>query len=296
VDKNEARRGQHRITDSAATETNADEARRGVGSSSGAIAGAVAAVLVMVIGIWGLTALGRSSNKPATPVAAAAATQAQPTQPEQPQQPTAAPTTAPAAPGDCVWTPANESSGASIIKTGTPPTSGNPHSGKAIMQIKSNLGEIDITMDLAKTPCTAASFTYLGTQKYFDNSQCHRLVTSGIFVLQCGDPSGTGAGGPSYVFADENLGQAGADGSVVYPRGSVAMANAGPGTNGSQFFINFADTQLAPSYTPFGTVTKGLDIVDKIAKGGDDGAYASSAGGGHPKVKFVISSIRVVQA
>ena len=160
-----------------------------------------------------------------------------------------------------------------------------PTSGTATMRITTNLGPIVIEMDRARTPCTVASFQHLATRKFFDQSRCHRLVTEGIFVLQCGDPSGTGRGGPDYHFTDENL--AGAR----YTRGVVAMANAGPGTNGSQFFIIFRDSPLDPNYTPFGTVTAGLDVVDRVAAGGHDNS--SEGGGGVPRIPISIQTLTV---
>jgi peptidyl-prolyl cis-trans isomerase B (cyclophilin B) len=187
----------------------------------------------------------------------------------------------------CVWTPA---AGANVKDVGTPPAQ-PPTSGTGTMRITTNLGVIAVRIDVAKTPCTAASFGYLGTKHFFDNSSCHRLVTSGIYVLQCGDPSGTGSGGPGYTFADENLSGT----SGVYPRGIVAMANAGPGTNGSQFFLVFKDSPLPPSYTPFGTVVAGLSVVDQVAAGGDDGAFGQGGGGGHPKTKITLLSLTVSQ-
>src|SRR5947209_6377383 len=111
-----------------------------------------------------------------------------------------------------------------------------------------------IFLDTAAAPCTVNNFRSLIARHFYDNTPCHRLTTQGIYVLQCGDPSGKGTGGPGYTFADENLKGA------KYPRGTVAMANSGPGTNGSQFFLVYKDTQLDPNYTPFGTITKGLDI------------------------------------
>jgi peptidyl-prolyl cis-trans isomerase B (cyclophilin B) len=164
------------------------------------------------------------------------------------------------------------------------------------MTVTTTLGVVEVRMDAAKTPCTIASFAFLAGQHFFDNSTCHRLVNQEAFgVLQCGDPTGTGQGGPAYEYANENL--AGVPvhngGHPYYPRGTVAMANAGPDTNGSQFFVVFRDTDLPPDYTPFGQVTRGMDIVDQVALGGDDGAYASQAGGGHPKVKVTIQSLTV---
>jgi peptidyl-prolyl cis-trans isomerase B (cyclophilin B) len=149
--------------------------------------------------------------------------------------------------------------------------------------IKTNRGDIVINLLNAKAPCTVNSFAFLASKNYFSNTSCHRLVTSGIFVLQCGDPTGTGSGGPGYKFADENL--AGA----TYPAGTVAMANAGPGTNGSQFFLVYKNTTLQPNYTPFGTITAGLGVIQKVAAAGTD----SKTGDGHPKEKVVIESVTV---
>lgn len=128
--------------------------------------------------------------------------------------------------------------------------------------LDTNCGKVTITLDAAKAPHTVNSFAFLSGEQYFDHVKCHRLTTDGIFVLQCGDPTGTGSGGPGYQFADENLTGA------TYPAGTVAMANAGAGTNGSQFFLVYKDTQLGPNYTPFGKITGGLDVLQKIAAGG----------------------------
>ena len=140
--------------------------------------------------------------------------------------------------------------------------------------LATNCGPITLTLDAAAAPHTVNSFVFLAGEKYFDHTKCHRLTTRGLYVLQCGDPTGTGMGGPGYEFADENL-----DGAV-YPAGTVAMANAGPGTNGSQFFLVYRDAQLPPSYTPFGKITGGMDNLLAIAKqgvvgGGADGEPAS---------------------
>ena len=131
-------------------------------------------------------------------------------------------------------------------------------------KIVTNCGTITVALDGKAAPHTVNSFVFLAGKHYFDNTKCHRLTTSGIFVLQCGDPTGTGTGGPGYQFRDENLKGA------TYPAGTVAMANAGPGTNGSQFFFVYADTSLPPNYTPFGKVTSGLDILKAIAAKGSN--------------------------
>jgi peptidyl-prolyl cis-trans isomerase B (cyclophilin B) len=168
---------------------------------------------------------------------------------------------------------------------GMPDFGGAPRSGTATMRITTNLGPITIAMDRAATPCTVASFAHLAAKRFFDGGPCHRLVTEGLSILQCGDPTGTGMGRPDYAFADENL--AGAR----YTRGVVAMANSGAGTNGSQFFIVFADAELDPAYTPFGTVTAGLEIVDQVAAGGHDNSV--TAGGGKPNVSITIQGLTV---
>ncbi|MFJ7130096.1 peptidylprolyl isomerase [Streptomyces sp. NPDC098101] len=164
------------------------------------------------------------------------------------------------------------------------------------MALKTNAGDITITMDASKTPRTVNSFKHLADKKYFDGSKCHRLTTQNIFVLQCGDPQGTGSGGPGYTIPDENLdalGKAGADGSVTFPAGTVAMANTGqPGTGGSQFFLVYKDTKLPPTYTPFGKIdAAGLKAVQEVAAAGVEGG----AGDGAPKKAVTIEKATVTE-
>jgi peptidyl-prolyl cis-trans isomerase B (cyclophilin B) len=147
-------------------------------------------------------------------------------------------------------------------------------------------GVITVRMLTDKAPCTTFSFRFLASQGYYNQTHCHRLTTQGIYVLQCGDPTGTGSGGPGYEFNDENL--AGA----TYPAGTVAMANAGPNTNGSQFFFTWKDTTLAPDYTPFGTVIGGMDVLQKIAAAGDDSQ--NGPGDGYPHLYTAFRYVQII--
>ena len=159
--------------------------------------------------------------------------------------------------------------------------------------IHTNRGDIVFSALTTKAPYTTYSFEFLAGKNYFNNTNCHRLTTSGIYVLQCGDPTGTGSGGPGYAFQDENLGYFGSGASVTYKAGTVAMANSGPGTNGSQFFLVYKDSPLSPNYTPWGTITKGLDILQSIAAQGSDNS--NSSGDGKPKQPVTITSVGIAQ-
>jgi peptidyl-prolyl cis-trans isomerase B (cyclophilin B) len=181
----------------------------------------------------------------------------------------------------CAYSPVGEPPARSV---GKPPTRAS-QLGISVATLTTNQGTIVINLDAAKAPCTVNSFVYLADNKYFDATPCHRLTTAGIFVLQCGDPTGTGSGGPGYEFADENLNGA------VYPAGTVAMANAGPGTNGSQFFLVYKDTTLAPNYTPFGTITGGLSVIQKIAAAGSDNS--NGQGDGKPNLPVEITNVTI---
>lgn len=143
--------------------------------------------------------------------------------------------------------------------------------------IGTNCGNLTVQLDGTKAPQAVASFLYLADQNYWVRSPCHRLTTEGIFVLQCGDPTGTGTGDPGYGFGVEN-----APKDSRYPRGTLAMARTADKVtgNGGQFFILYKDSTIQGGYTIFGKVTGGMDIVDKIAKagvagGGTDGTPAA---------------------
>lgn len=152
-----------------------------------------------------------------------------------------------------------------------------------------NVGAIEMSLDGVDAPQAVASFVSLADQGFFDATDCHRLTTSGIFVLQCGDPTGTGTGGPPYRFGPiEN-----APSDNVYPAGTVAMArqSGDASSMGSQFFIVYEDSTIPSDgvggYTVFGTVTQGLDIVRSIAQGG------TVAGGtdGRPALSVIITKV-----
>ena len=197
-----------------------------------------------------------------------------------------------AAPAACKWTKPAQG-GPNLKDVGTPPTSGEPRTGTQTMTIAMNTGTVTVQVDTAHAPCTAESFSYLAGKKFFDNTPCHRLTGGDLSVLQCGDPSGTGSGGPSYQFADENLPT---DKRPAYPAGTVAMANAGAGTNGSQFFIVYKDSELPANYTVLGKVTSGLDVVQKIAAAGIDPSDPSNPTDGKPKSPVTITSLTMSEA
>ena len=147
--------------------------------------------------------------------------------------------------------------------------------GDPTWTLSTNCGDVVIQMYGQKAPETVRSMQFLSDNNYFDNSPCHRLTTRGLYVLQCGDPSGLGTGGPGYTIADENLPKSGANN---YPAGTVAMANSGkPHSGGSQFFIVYDDTELSPNYTIFGKVIEGLDIIQKVASFGGAGGAVDGA-------------------
>ncbi len=145
--------------------------------------------------------------------------------------------------------------GVKIMKWNTPPAMAIDQSKEYTATIKTNLGDIVVQLFPKEAPITVNNFVFLAEQGFFQGVKFHRVVKG--FVIQSGDPTGTGTGGPGYKFADEKV-------TRDYVAGTLAMANSGPNTNGSQFFITLADVALAKNYTIFGLVTGGLDIVKKI--------------------------------
>ena len=178
-------------------------------------------------------------------------------------------------------------------RTGKVPT--DPAQVSASMA--TNQGNIGLQLDNAKAPCTVNSFASLAQQGYFNDTPCHRLTTTEkLSVLQCGDPTGVGTGGPGYQFANEyptnqyQPDDPALQEPVVYPRGTLAMANAGTGTNGSQFFLVYRDSELPPNYIVFGTVDEtGLATLDKIAEAG----VAGGGQDGKPATDVQVKSIQL---
>lgn len=167
----------------------------------------------------------------------------------------------------------------------TPPTKMLP-GRMGTFTLVTNCGNIVIATNGVKAPVTLTALTALAKAGYFNASLCHRLTTSGLYVLQCGDPTATGSGGPAFRYRDENLPTAKTNN---YPAGTVAMANSGANTNGSQFFLVYANTTLGPSYTIWGKITSGLNILKGIAAAGVKGGTTD----GTPAKKFAIEKVIV---
>lgn len=182
---------------------------------------------------------------------------------------------APATSGPCQYTPTPDDPAARPVPLPRDPAR-TPSHGFASALLSTNLGPIPLRLDRAAAPCTVQSFLHLVRHRFYDRTICHRLTAyPTLSVLQCGDPTGTGEGGPGYRYKDElpvDLPPAPTDPTGarrVYARGVLAMANAGPDTNGSQFFLVYADSALRPNYTIFGAVDAvGLRTLDRVAAGG----------------------------
>ena len=184
-------------------------------------------------------------------------------------------------PADCVYT----QTGTAARPVSQPPSTGVPMSGTAKAVITLTAGTIRLTLDRTDAPCTVNSFLSLARQKFYDNTDCTRMtIVASLSMLQCGDPTGTQTGGPGYTFPDE------LSGNETYPAGTLAMANSGPNTNGSQFFMVFKDSNLPPNYTVFGHLDPaGVAVLAKIAKGGVDNS--NGPGDGKPKSEAKIVTV-----
>jgi peptidyl-prolyl cis-trans isomerase B (cyclophilin B) len=227
------------------------------------VLGAVVAVLVVAVGVYLMTKLTGSTTAPAASPSASSTAGT----PSSSATPTRSVQSYPSAP------PSSLAAGATWQA-----------------QLATSAGDLTLALDGKKAPQTVSSFVFLSGKKFYDGTSCHRLTTEGIYVLQCGDPTGTGSGGPGYQYGIEN---APADGE--YPAGTVAMARTSdPNSNGSQFFLVYKDSKLPTDgggYTIFGTVTKGLDVLQRVAaQGTSDGS-----GDGSPKQPVTIEKIRVAK-
>ncbi|CAN5381089.1 peptidylprolyl isomerase [soil metagenome] len=237
---------------------------------------AALSVLVVLGAVFLLTTtLGGDDEDPA----AATPTDTEPT--EDPE---------PVVPGECEFIPRPADGNPGVVDVGLPETPA-PTEGTVDLAVATDQGDMVFSLDRASAPCAVQSFEHLASQDFFADSPCHRLTNADSFgVLQCGDPSGTGSGGPAYGFdaeppAAEN----------PYPTGTIAMANSGaPGTTGSQFFIMFTDTALPPEYSVVGTVSSGLEVVQTVAEAGNDGSLEATIGGGAPNLPITIESVSPV--
>lgn len=258
------------------------------------IIGGAAALVAAIAVVVTLVVTNRDSDKSSTTASGAPSD-------------TAGPSTAPPATGGLPAFKAGANLGANCQYPASPEPASKkvepPKAGKVPTEpatvsasMATNQGNIGLQLDNAKAPCTVNSFASLAQKGFFNDTPCHRLTTSpSLAVLQCGDPTGQGTGGPGYQFANEYptdqypAGDPGLQQPVTYPRGTLAMANAGPDTNGSQFFLVYKDSQLPPNYTVFGTIDKtGLATLDKIAAAGVAGGGADGKPATDVKIKSVL--------
>ncbi|MGO4258940.1 peptidylprolyl isomerase [Marmoricola sp. RAF53] len=200
--------------------------------------------------------------------------------------------------GPCTYT----KSGDAARKVSMPPSTPDPKN-PAELTISTSAGDIPVTLEPDTAPCAVNSFVSLADQGFFDDTRCHRLTTNGYYVLQCGDPTGTGSGGPGYVFAnelvknDERLQPCGTQGGqefCTYNAGVVAMANAGgPASNGSQFFLVYGNSTFPPDYTVLGHMdAAGLKVVKEIGAAGIGQENGMGPGDGAPKNPVTITSVK----
>jgi peptidyl-prolyl cis-trans isomerase B (cyclophilin B) len=239
----------------------------------------IVAVLVVGVGIGAWIIASQSSPKAKASANGSSSPSATPS-----ASPSATPSpsnTAAMVNGKCVYI----KSGTASRKVDLPPAKPDTKASY-VATVKTNRGTIVIDLLNSKAPCTVGSFVALASQHFYNNTPCHRLTTTGIYVLQCGDPTGTGTGGPGYEYGTENLTGA------TYPPKTVAMARTqAPNTDGSQFFLVYKNTPLPPNYTPFGTIVSGLNVIQNVAKAGTDNSNAP--GDGHPKESVKIESVTI---
>lgn len=254
-----------------------------------AVVTSAAVVVLVVVGVVLLSTLGSGSDQPADP--AAAPTSEPAADPAAATTPESIPTELAPVPVRTTPLPATvtceyPTDGQPAAKPAQPPAGADISAqGTVAVNLTTSAGPVPLTLDRALAPCTVNNFVSLAEQGYYDASPCHRLTTSpGLQVLQCGDPTGTGQGGPGYTIPDEVFPE------LTYGRGILAMAKtAAPNSGGSQFFVVYGDGQLPPEYTAFGTINpEGLQVVDGIAMAGTDGP-----GDGAPVQPVTIESVTI---
>lgn len=228
----------------------------------GVVVTTLAILVVLVGGIWFLTTMGDDEED-------VAASETETTSPELTPLAMARAEALP----DTVTCEYPAGGGEAAKDVSTPKTDGITTTGTVTVTLKTNHGDVPMELDRSMSPCAVNAIEHLAKEGYYNDTVCHRMTSGRLNVLQCGDPSGSGAGGPGFTFKDEYpVDEADAASSVVYPEGSIAMANSGPDTNGSQFFLNYGDGQLQPSYSVLGTMTpEGLDVVKGISEKGIEG-------------------------
>jgi peptidyl-prolyl cis-trans isomerase B (cyclophilin B) len=231
----------------------------------------VATVVVVIIGVFVVFGVG-GGDKPAAGDQPTAAPENRPASIPTALAPAPKRATPLAAEVNCTY----KKSATPASKQVNPPADGKTKaSGTSKVSLNTSIGDLQLTLDSALAPCAAKNFLSLVGQKFFDNTKCHRMTVGvGLQVLQCGDPTGTSNGGPGYSFADEVYP------TLKYGRGILAMANAGPNTNGSQFFIVYGDASvLGPKFTAFGTIDEAsLKLIDKVAEAGVTPGQAAGDG------------------
>jgi peptidyl-prolyl cis-trans isomerase B (cyclophilin B) len=263
-----------------------------------AVISSAAVVVVVLVAVVLLSTLGRGGSDPSTaaaasvtPTSAAEPTAGAPTAVTPASIPTAtAPLPTRSTPLPDTVSCEYPAGGQAAKPVDIPPTGGVNARGTESVTLQTSAGAIPLTLDRALAPCTVNSFVSLARQRYFDATTCHRLTTDpGLQVLQCGDPTGTGSGGPGYTIPDEVFN------TLTYGRGLLAMAKtSAPNSGGSQFFMVYGDAQLPPDYTVFGSIgADGLQVLDQIARTGQDNSLASSAGGGKPVQPVTIETATV---
>ncbi|MEU5696302.1 peptidylprolyl isomerase [Actinosynnema sp. NPDC020468] len=188
-------------------------------------------------------------------------------------------------PVDCEYTKDTSTAAAKPVE---PPADGKVESyGTHTFVVKTNQGEMEFELDAKSAPCTVHSFKYLVEKQYYLGTSCHRLTVQAFYLLQCGDAGATGRGTPGYQYDDPTATKTG------FSRAVIAMANTREaGTNGSQFFIMHKDSlDITPDFPVFGTVTKGMSVIDKVAAGGVAKGTGSSDGEGRPSTPLKFESI-----